>query len=121
MDTKTALQLKIRMSFAMYKLDLKMWSNANRECDLWDNSHGFGFDDEFTWDEYDRAHECDEFKALWAEYEKYLEAFKKDLDAFCKAMVAFTDGQIDYNTAKNMATNSKTSAKLEEMFMGKVA
>ena len=41
------------------------------------------------------------------------------LNRFCDGMVRFTDGQIDFNTAKIMATNPRTAKKLEEIMMGR--
>ena len=121
MDRKMALHMKMTVAYGLYKLYLKQWRLADRDIDLWDEAHGFGFEDEWTITEYERTHKCDEFQELWNREQSMAAEWKDQLDDFCNLMVEFTDGQVDYKTAREMATNPRWKDRLEAAMYGKAA
>lgn len=122
MDHKTALRIEMIASCGLYSLFLDQWNEDNREIDRWDEAHGFGWDDEYTTEEYEASHKCEEFQVLWLRYCHDGEAWKSALDDFCRQMVEFTDGQIGYELARQMVTSPRTKDRLRAIVMeGKAA
>lgn len=121
MDKKAAQRIRMESSWMFYRLYLNQWRNTNREIDLWDEAHGFGYEDDYTYEEYEEAHKCEEFQKLWDAYMHESDEWRAALHDFCEAMEEFTDGQISRKVAKDMATNPKYAEQIERIMLGKVA
>lgn len=122
MDMKLAQHLNMKKDWMLLQLMEKRHKDAAHEVTLYESAHGYGFDDEYDEGMYTRWTDNDDgFKRLWHEQCKALDDWRECLDRFCESMVRFTDGQIDYKTARTMATNPRWAAKLDEIMAGKVA
>lgn len=122
MDKKLAQHLNMKKDWMFLKLMEQRHKDAVHEVTLYESAHGYGFDDEYDERSYTLWTESDEgFKRLWHEQCKTFDDWRECLNRFCESMVRFTDGQIDYKTARTMATNPRLAAKLDEIMMGAVA
>ena len=118
---KMMIHVDMQTSYMLYKLNLDAFHEVNREIDRWDEARGFGYEDDWTTEEYAKAHKCAEFQEIWKREQEVGAAWKSYLHDFCNELVAFTDGQIDFDTAMKMATYSRYSERLEKILYGSAA
>lgn len=122
MDKKAAQHLKMAKDWMFWQLARDKWRACEDELDRYDRAHGFDWacDGDFRFDAYE--HFCatdEEHKRIWADHMKASDDMHESLNRFCESMVRFTDGQVDFKTAKTMATNPRYAKKLEKIMMGK--
>ena len=122
MNKKAAQHLNMTKAFMFLQLADKQVKATNHAVSLYEDTHGFGFHDDYDERDYERfTKEDGEFKRLWHEACTAMDEWRTSLGRFCDAMVKFTDGQIDYKTARTMATNPRLAKKLEAIMMGGIA
>ena len=124
MDKKTAQHLNMVKDWMLWQLARDQWMACEDELDRYDRAHGFDWasDGEFRFDAYEHFCNTDEeHKRICAEYVKASDEMLESLHRFCDSMVKFTDGQIDFKTAKNMATTPRYAKRLEAIMMGEAA
>lgn len=122
MDKKTAQRLDMTSRFILMDLADKQLRSAIHDVNVYESAHGYGYEDEYDERDYTRWTDNDDgFKSVWHKHCEALDEWRKARDAFCESMVAFTDGQIDFETARKMVANPRLRKKLGEITMGKVA
>ena len=119
MDKKTAQHINMTKNWMFLQLADKQLRQVASRLNSYEKWCGFGLDDDYDEREYTRFTKTDDgFKKLWDEHCKALDEWRESLDRFCNSMVRFTDGQIDYKTARTMATNPRYAKKLDKIMMG---
>lgn len=122
MDKKLAQRLQMGVDMSLVKLNEQAYTNASRELDRYEESHGYGFRDEFDDDEYEHWTRTDEgfgrlFDAMSEELDRLVASRKK----LASSIEKFTDGQLEYKTAYELVINPRFANRLEAIVMGGIA
>lgn len=122
MDKKTAQRLNLVKDWGLLQLMDKRVRSVVSELNRYESAHGFGIEDDYDDDVYDKFTETDEgWKRIWSDHCKAMDDWREAMSAFCESMERFTDGQVDASTARKMATTPRYAERLEEIINGKVA
>ena len=122
MDKKAAQHIAMVRDYGFMKLLDKQFRLAMHDTNVYESSHGYGFDDDYDEEEFERWAETDEgLKEVFAKECKAHDEYKEARDRFCRSMERFTDGQISFDTARKMVANPRLADKLEEIMMGGAA
>ena len=105
--------IRLRTLWRLYKLAGDVKRSIDHEIDEWDEAHGFGYDVPFDRDRYAQGHKCDEFQEIWRRYLDAKDAWFACLDEFCEEYERMTNGAIDRNTARTLATSPRYEKRLD--------